>query len=94
LFVPQDVIRYIEILDTSCVPLCNGLVTPEAVLIDSMRLAGFLLLPSGWALVIAAIVLLAAPSPRTAFVFAGLGVELLGLVLLVRSHIPPRRERF
>ncbi len=58
-----------------------------------MRLAGFLLLPAGWGLVIAALILLAASGPRTAFVLAGLGVELLGLVLLVRSHVPPRRNR-
>ena len=58
-----------------------------------MRLAGFLLLPAGWALVIAALILLAVPGSRTAFVLAGLGVEVLGLVLLVLSYIPPRRDR-
>jgi hypothetical protein len=58
-----------------------------------MRLAGFLLLPAGWGLVIAALILLAASGPRTAFVFAGFGVELLGLTLLVRSHVPVRRDR-
>jgi CHASE1-domain containing sensor protein len=58
-----------------------------------MRLAGFLLLPAGWALVIAALILLTVPASRTAFVLAGLGVEVLGLVLLVYSYIPPRRER-
>jgi hypothetical protein len=58
-----------------------------------MRLAGFLLLPAGWALVITALILLAVPGSRTAFVLAGLGVELLGLVLLVRSYVPPRRDR-
>lgn len=58
-----------------------------------MRIAGYLLLPSGWGLVIAAVMLLARSGPRTAFVLAGLGVEVLGLVLLVRSHVPPRRER-
>jgi len=58
-----------------------------------MRLAGFLLLPAGWALVIAALILLTVPASRTAFVLAGLGVEVLGLVLLVHSYIPPRRER-
>jgi hypothetical protein len=58
-----------------------------------MRLAGLLLLPAGWGLVIAAVILLAAAGPRTAFVLAGLGVEMLGLVLLTRSHVPPRRRR-
>ena len=58
-----------------------------------MRLAGFLLLPSGWALVIAALVLLNGAGARNAFVIAGLAVELLGLGLFVRSYIPVRRER-
>jgi hypothetical protein len=58
-----------------------------------MRLAGFLLLPAGWGLVLAALILLATPGSRTAFVLAGLGVELLGLALLVRSHMPLRRSR-
>ena len=58
-----------------------------------MRLAGYLLLPAGWALVIAALILLAAPTSRTAFVLAGLGVEILGMILLVRSHVPAGRDR-
>jgi hypothetical protein len=58
-----------------------------------MRLAGYLLLPTGWALVLAALILLVVPTSRTAFVMAGLGVEILGLVLLVRSHVPPGRDR-
>jgi hypothetical protein len=58
-----------------------------------MRLAGFLLLPAGWGLVIAALVLLAAAGPRTAFIVAGLGVEVLGLVLFAQSYMPPRRNR-
>lgn len=53
----------------------------------SMKLAGLLLLPAGWLLVISALVLLAASVARGAFVFAGIGVEVLGLVLLVRSHL-------
>ncbi len=58
-----------------------------------MRLAGLLLLPAGWGLVIAAVILLAAATPRTAFVLAGLAVEILGLALLIRTHLPVRRER-
>ena len=58
-----------------------------------MRLAGLLLLPAGWGLVIAALILLAASGPRTAFVLAGFGVEILGMTLLIRTHIPPRRDR-
>jgi len=58
-----------------------------------MRVAGLLLLPAGWGLVIAAVILLAAAGPRTAFVLAGFAVEMLGLVLLARSHMPPARRR-
>jgi hypothetical protein len=58
-----------------------------------MRFAGYLLLPAGWGLVIAAILLLAAAGPRTAFVLAGFGVEVLGLILMIRSHTPVRRDR-
>jgi len=58
-----------------------------------MKLAGILLLPAGWLLVICSLVLLAAPGPRGGFVFAGVGVEILGLVLLVRAHIGEGRMR-
>jgi hypothetical protein len=58
-----------------------------------MKLAGFLLLLAGGGLVLAAIALLPSPLPRTGFVFAGVGVEVLGLVLVARSHLPERGER-
>jgi hypothetical protein len=51
-----------------------------------MKLAGFLLLFSGWWLTAAAVVLLAAAVPRNAFVFAGIAVQVLGLVLAFRAH--------
>ncbi len=60
-----------------------------------MKLAGFLLLPAGWILVLSTLVLLA-PSQsvaRTGFVFAGVCVEALGLVLAVRAHVLPRGQR-
>jgi hypothetical protein len=55
-----------------------------------MKLAGFLLLPAGWALVLAAIALLAAAGPRSVFLLAGVGVEVLGLVLAARAHLTPK----
>jgi len=58
-----------------------------------MRLAGFLLLFTGWIIVLAAVVLFLAATPRACFVFAGVGVELLGLVLVFRSHLELRKER-
>jgi len=44
------------------------------------------LLVAGWAIVLAAVALLAWQAPRIAFALAGAGVELLGLVLVFRSH--------
>jgi len=57
-----------------------------------MKVAGFLLLPAGWALVLAAIALLPAAGPRAAFLLAGVGVEALGLVLAARSHLTPKED--
>lgn len=58
-----------------------------------MRLAGFLLLLSGWLLVLAAIVLLASPASRAVFVFAGVAVECVGLTLVIRSHLILREDK-
>ena len=55
-----------------------------------MRLFGFLLLLAGWGIVLAALALLAADAPRVTFVLAGIGVEIVGLVLVIRAH-PLRR---
>jgi hypothetical protein len=57
-----------------------------------MKFLGFLLLLAGWGLVLTAVVLLAASAPRVAFVLAGVGVEILGLVLVIRAHPGPRGE--
>ena len=52
-----------------------------------MKLAGFLLLIAGWGIVISTLPLLPSLTMRTAFVLAGMAVELLGLGLVVRSHL-------
>ncbi len=57
-----------------------------------MKLAGFLLLVAGWMIVVAAVALLGPTSARAAFVLAGLGVEALGLSLVIRSHLGFREE--
>jgi hypothetical protein len=57
-----------------------------------MKLLGFLLLLAGWGIVLTAVGLLAASAPRVAFVLAGIGVEILGLVLVIRAHPAPRGE--
>jgi hypothetical protein len=51
-----------------------------------MKPAGFLLLVAGWAIVVAALLLLPSAASRVAFVLAGIAVQVLGLVLAVRSH--------
>ena len=58
-----------------------------------MKLAGFLLLLAGWGIVLAAVAILSSALPRTGFVLAGVGVEALGLILAVRSHLVVRGER-
>jgi hypothetical protein len=57
-----------------------------------MKIAAFLLLLAGWALVLSALSLLTRAVPRDAFVVAGVAVEALGLVLAVRAHLTPRRN--
>ena len=57
-----------------------------------MKFLGFLLLLAGWGIVLTAVVLLAASAPRVAFVLAGIGVEILGLILVIRAHPAPRGE--
>jgi hypothetical protein len=58
-----------------------------------MKTAGLLLLLSGWLLVLAALAMLNGGVARNVFVAAGLGVELLGLTLAARAHLPVRSDR-
>lgn len=51
------------------------------------------MMPAGWIIVLTALVLLRASIAQAAFVTAGLGVEILGLVLFTRSHITLKRGR-
>jgi uncharacterized membrane protein len=60
---------------------------------DPLKSLGFLLLVTGWILVLSAVVLLKQGAARGGFVFSGIAVEALGLVLAVRSHIAPKPER-
>lgn len=52
---------------------------------SSMKLAGFLLLLSGWIVALAAVALLAGGA-RIAFVLAGIAIEGLGLGLAIQAH--------
>ena len=51
-----------------------------------MKLAGFLFLLAGWAIVVAAVALLASANASALFVLAGVGVEIIGLTLVIRSN--------
>jgi hypothetical protein len=59
---------------------------------NHMKTAGFFLLLAGWVLVLAAIALLPAAGTRAAFLFAGIAVEILGLVLFARAHLTAGKE--
>ena len=56
-----------------------------------MKLGGFLLLLSGWGIVVAAFTLLHGHAV-SAFVYAGFAVEILGMILVFRGHLPPSEE--
>jgi hypothetical protein len=55
-----------------------------------MKYAGLLVMPAGFFLTVAALVLFPAPAARAAFVLCGLAVEGLGLVVAVRGHMEAR----
>lgn len=56
-----------------------------------MRITGLLMMPAGWIIVLAAVALLRVSLVQNLFIAAGVGVELLGLVLLTRSHFIEKR---
>jgi cytochrome c biogenesis protein CcdA len=58
-----------------------------------MKVAGFSLLLAGWIIVAAAVILLLPENARAIFVLAGVGVELLGLTLVIRSNPLARGEK-
>jgi hypothetical protein len=58
-----------------------------------MKYAGLLVMPAGFFLSIAAILLFPDPTRRAAFVLCGLAVEAMGFVVAVRGHMGSRGER-
>jgi hypothetical protein len=58
-----------------------------------MKLAGFLLLLAGWAIIATAVILLIPTNVRAIFVLAGVGVEVMGLTLVIRSNPLAGREK-
>jgi hypothetical protein len=59
----------------------------------SLKLIGCLLLVSGWLIVLAALAVLPAFVQRAAFTAAGLGTEILGMVLLTRAYTLEQRRQ-
>ncbi len=57
-----------------------------------MKYAGLLVMPAGFFLAMAALVLFPAPAARAGFVVCGLAVEILGIVVAVRGHMEARGE--
>ena len=57
-----------------------------------MKYAGLLVMPAGFFLSIAALVLFPAPAPRATFILCGLAVEAVGLAVAVRGHMEARGE--
>lgn len=57
-----------------------------------MKLLGLLLLLSGWAIAMAAIFMLHGKTVLI-FILAGIVVELIGLALVARAHLPAAGEQ-
>jgi hypothetical protein len=57
-----------------------------------LKLIGTLLLLSGWFLVLAALVMLRTFAQRASFIVAGMGIEILGLVLLMQAYTSLQRR--
>ena len=57
-----------------------------------MKYAGLLVMPAGFFLVVAALILFPSPAQRAIFVVCGVAVEALGLAVTVRGHMLPRGE--
>jgi hypothetical protein len=56
-----------------------------------MKYAGLLVMPAGFFLSLAAILLFSNNTERAGFVICGIVVEMLGLVVAVRGHMQSRR---
>jgi hypothetical protein len=57
-----------------------------------MKYAGLFVMPAGFFLSLAAVVLFTDPVQRAVFVVCGLAVEALGLAVAVRGHMLARGE--
>jgi len=60
--------------------------------VKPLKLAGCLLLLSGWMIVLVALVLLPGLAARAAFIGAGIAVEILGLALIARGQVNQEKQ--
>jgi hypothetical protein len=58
-----------------------------------MKIVALFLLLAGWIIALAAVALMQSTAQRAAFALAGAGVEILGLGLLIRAHMPQHEDR-
>jgi hypothetical protein len=73
---------------------CNFLFFGQRILKEcSLKLIGCLLLVSGFFVALAALVLMNSFATKLGFVAAGIGVEALGLGLLINGHRPVSKEQ-
>lgn len=59
---------------------------------NTVKIAGLLVMPSGFFLVLAALVMFTDSASQAAFVFCGLAVVAVGLGVAVRGHMLTRGE--
>jgi len=57
-----------------------------------MKYAGLLVMPTGFLIAVAALVLFPDPARRGVFVVCGLVLEAVGLAVAVRGHMPGARR--
>jgi hypothetical protein len=57
-----------------------------------MRAVGFFLLLAGWLIALAALAVIGTGVTLEAFILSGVGVEVLGLALVIRSHLTPHGD--
>jgi hypothetical protein len=67
--------------------LSNQLFIKNKFTDKRMKIGGFLLLLSGWGIVVAALAMLHG-GVVSAFILAGFAVEIIGLVLVIKAHLP------
>ncbi|HEX7728131.1 MAG TPA: hypothetical protein VF392_03770 [Terracidiphilus sp.] len=58
-----------------------------------MKFAGLAVMPAGFFLVLAAVLLFPSPLPRAVFILCGIAVELAGLAVAIRGNMPARGGR-